>query len=381
MEFLFSLPAEGISSINFMLRKTFFFLLLFLFFCSSSSAESAIKNIFSLGGIRIATSEISVLSLRTYIESGDFVFAGDGNLFVTERKSPSFESLVLRTAEYDNGTFGIRFSPLSNITFGSGLLIKNYSGTVAGPILLNNQQIGAKSYYISNIFAYEAFGTSSHIYGVRFSQDFQFLSLGESYVADPNIFGYSVDFTIPLGFDTYLYGEAARLKEYGSGTSLGILWGYNLILVGASARVERRFLDSDFIPEYFNSEYEINPIDLLMVRETTFRKDGILAEVRATLLGSANFNIVYENYEGSNYIFGSDLSLNLFDILVLGAFVKQPAFKNFRTVSGAQGDAVGGGIELRLTESITLAGNYKKVYNPTDKCVDESTYIEAKLSF
>ncbi|MCL5031061.1 MAG: hypothetical protein M1480_18810 [Bacteroidetes bacterium] len=59
-------------------------------------------------------------------------------------------------------------------------------------------------------------------------------------------------------FDLQLYADYAKIINYGSGVATGIMVDVNgLGILNASAKLERRFNNAQYIPSYFNSMYEI----------------------------------------------------------------------------------------------------------------------------
>jgi hypothetical protein len=59
-------------------------------------------------------------------------------------------------------------------------------------------------------------------------------------------------------FDATVYYDFAKIINFGSGTSLGLILEYDSWgVVKASAKMERRFNGDNYIPSYFNSLYEV----------------------------------------------------------------------------------------------------------------------------
>jgi len=80
---------------------------------------------------------------------------------------------------------------------------------------------------------------------------------------DSSITISGLDVELPLlytgPFFSHIYADYARIHSYGSGKSIGIelgLWKLSDLLT-VSAKVERRFLGTRFLPSYFDAFYEV----------------------------------------------------------------------------------------------------------------------------
>lgn len=161
------------------------------------------------------------------------------------------------------------------------------------------------------------------------------LEFGASYVTDVNpdnskeskdaIYEWGADIGLPIikskFFTTTLYGDYAKINDYGDGTAVGIMATMpNLIgLLGIHAKLEKRFLNDQFLPNYFNTLYElerqaINAADYdLAVSGLLTKKDllasstkteGIFGELAGHILGKVR---LVGNYQQLNSVKNSGI--------------------------------------------------------------------------
>ena len=386
------------------LEISVFFLILFFGFNSTSFGfqllpdlqEENFINKYRFGYIEVNKVGTGLFSWTPELEIGDFSLAVDFNLPMGDSKPYGTENIVLRRAEYDGGVFGICYGILDDLTFGAGLLMKKYNSWSRGPLILNNRQTGVTGFYSADILEIEGFGAWNNVYGLRLSEELMYsLTLGQSIIADadgmkieamggggareyPAMVGYSVDARIPVIFDFELYSEMAHLGGHGSAYSVGLLWGFKRIFAAATVRVEKRFVDHDFIPNYFNSDYEINPIYIDDYSASKERKDGILVELRTQAPGVAFLDVIYEYYEGSDPTFTQEATLKLFNFFI-SAYFKQPSFHDFRELDFDEGTIFKGSVGYKFSNSITVYSSYKKAYNPFLGQIDETNFFEVEL--
>lgn len=381
-------------------------LLLVLFFGFSSTSfgfqllpalhEENFVNKYRFGYIEANKVGTGLFSWTPELEIGDFSMAMDFNFPIGDSKPYGTENIVLRKAEYDGGVFGVCYGILDDLTFGPGLLMKKYNSWSRGPLILSNWQTGVTGFYSAGILEIEGFGAWNNVYGLRLSEELIYsLTLGQSIIADadgmkiesmggggareyPAMVGYSIDARIPVVFDFELYSEIAHLAGHGSGYSAGLLWGFKRIFAAATIRMERRFIDHNFIPNYFDSDYEINPIDIDAYTAFSEIKDGILVELRAQAPGVAFLDVIYEKYEGSDPIFTQEATLKLFNFFI-STYFKQPNFHDFRELDFDEGTIFKGSVGYKVSNSITVYSSYKKAYNPFLGQIDETNFFEVEL--
>jgi hypothetical protein len=102
--------------------------------------------------------------------------------------------------------------------------------------------------------------------------------VGSSYVTDVNpdnrtktkdgISEWGVDIGLPIIqtqiFNTTIYADYAKIPNFGDGKAVGIMGGFPdvLGLIGINAKYEYRFLNDQFLPNYFNMLYEMERNEL-----------------------------------------------------------------------------------------------------------------------
>lgn len=350
------------------------------------------------GYLKIGSAESAVFVIGNDLEYGDFSLSFDIIGIAGEKKPAEIDTIILRDLEYDTGTFGIAYSELKDVTFGQGLLVSNYSPWSRGPSLLSNKGVGLRSYYDGDIYSIDSFGTWSHVYGVRLEQDFfPFFILGETFATDADGFdlkqssgttknikkmtGYGADLRTEIFEDTNFYVEAAKLEEYGSAYSLGIIFERDRIFLNTLFSVERRFIDPNFIPGYFGPFYESAPIDISLVEADKRGKDGYLVKFDTMVLGFVDFNLILETYDLGRPAFGGDLRLWAIRDLYLRILYREPSYSGFRVEDFENSKIVGGSITYDVTSSVTIGTHYKKSFNPALGEVDESSFGEVKYYF
>jgi hypothetical protein len=348
-----------------------------------------------LGYIKVGTKEVGNLAWRPDFRLGPLGLGLDVNIPLGEEKPSGYENVVLRFVEYDDGKRGLRYGVIDKLTWGHGLLMKNYSTRIAGPVLLNNEQLGFKGYVDKDKFAVRVLGTKSSVYGIRLEEKIHpLLSLGQTYITDTDgvklagttevqkVSGIGLDATVPLPLNLEGFAEWAQLVDHGSGVSLGLSWGMDVMVASASFLAEYRMLDNGFVPGYFNSDYETDPINLASAEATGNVKNGYLAQLGVNALGLAKLVVAYENYNDSDSAsVNADLSAKLPMNVEVSGYYKQPKFTNFRSLSFEEGAILGGAVAYPVNPFTKIVVHYKKVYNPDTAQVEESQYYELRLSF
>ena len=350
------------------------------------------------GYLRLSTAESAVFVIGNDLEYGDFSLSFDILAIAGQKKPAEIDTIILRDLEYDTGTYGIAYTELRDVTFGQGLLVSNYSPWSRGPSLLSNKGGGLRSYYDGDIYSVDSFGTWSHVYGVRLEQDFfPFFILGETYAADVDGFdlkqssgatknirkmtGYGADLRTEVFEDTNFYVEAAKLEEYGSAYSLGIIFERDRVFLNTLFSVERRFIDPNFIPGYFGPFYESVPIDISLVEADKGGRDGYLVKFDTMILGFVDFNLILETCDAGRPAFGGDLTVWFIKDVNLRVLYREPGYSVFRVESFEDAKIVGGSLTYDITSSIALGGHYKKTFNPLLGNVEESSFGEVKYYF
>lgn len=381
-----------------MLRITRFALLFTLLLaCTAVADQGFLSNAISLGYIKAGSSEIGAAAWHPDIRLGPWSMGFDGYLPIGNQKPQGFDSIVFRYAEYNDGQKGLRYGVLDNLTWGHGLLMKNYSSRTAGPITQNNQQTAVKAFFNSDRIGVQAMSTWSHIYAFRLTEKVNpFLVLGQSYITDtdgpsvkqpdgttiknPSISGMAVDASVPLPMNFEGYAETAALFDHGMGATIGIDWGMEALVFSAGFNAGYRLIDNKFVPGYFNADYETNPVNLSSYEATGQNKNGYIAEFNLLAADTLKLNALYEAYYGSNASLNANAETQL-DKIFASAYFKQPNFQDFRSLTLEQGAIIGYALGYKINSNLMLVLNYKKAYDPVLGSVVESQYYEAKLMF
>ena len=351
----------------------------------------------SIGYIKVGTSEVATLGWHPDLKFGPWGLGGDVNLAMGDNKPSQLETAVLRYVEYDDLKKGLRYGVLDGLTLGHGLIMKNYTSRLGNQVLQTNEQMGFKGYLDLDQYVVRAMGTKNSIYYFRLEERINpMLTLGEYYVTDstgraitqtdgstrqfPSISAIGVDATVPLPANFEGYAEAGQLLNHGSGFSAGLSWAYNAMVADASFLAEYRMLDKGFVPSYFGSDYNINPIDLASAEASGKAKNGMLAQLTVNALGLASLKAVYESYQDSNSSLTADLAAKLSEQISVRGYYKQPNFVDYRSITLEQGAVLGADVAYKINPNMSLVTHYKQAYNPTKGIVESSQYYEIALN-
>ncbi len=354
-----------------------------------------LSNGISLGYIKAGSAEVVALAWRPDFKLGPLGVGLDVNIPMGENKPQGYDSVVLRYAEFNDGQKGLRYGMLDGVTWGRGLLMKNYSTRTAGPIAQNNEQTAFKGFVNADRVGVQFMTTWSHIYAVRLTEKVNpILTLGQSYITDtdgpsilepngarvhyPSVAGAALDASVPLPLNFEGYAEAATLFDHGSGTTFGITWGMEAMIFSAAFDAGYRSLDKKFAPGYFSADYETNPINLSSYEANGKDKNGYVAELKVLAANVLKLDALYEAYNGSNTALTANAAAEL-DRLTASVYFKQPNFQDFRSLSLEQGAIVWYALGYKINPNTLLVGNYKKAYDPVLGRVVESQYYEVRL--
>ena len=360
---------------------------------AEASQLSASLGGLSLGYYKVGTDEVANLTWHPDFKYGPIGLGLDVNAALGQDKPPEYSDLVLRYVEYDDGKRGLRYGVIKNLTWGHGMLMRDYSTVATGPILLNNNQLAIKAYLDMDSYVVRVLKTNSNVHAVRVEERVHpLLTLGQTYITDADgvqlpgttevqkVSAYGIDASVPLPYNFEGYAEYAHMIDHGSGFSTGVSWGADFFVASASFLTEYRLLDSNFVPGYFDSEYETNPINLTSAEATGNVKNGYLAEMKANVMDMASAKLVYENYNDSDAAVKGELFARLpRDVEVTGYYI-QPSFVDFRSLTLEEGAIVGGSIAYPINFFTKIVIHYKKAYNNETEQVEESQYYELRLS-
>lgn len=321
------------------------------------------------------------------------------NIPITPQGQPiGVDNVVVRYAEYSGSKWGLRYGILNNVTLANGLLVSNYSTSTKGGIIQTDGQTGVRAYYNWDYAAVECFGTWTGVYGVRLTENvLPFLTLGQYMAGDtdgikqvkpdgttkqfPSQSGWGLDASVPLFPGASLFAEYAKLNNYGGGFTGGLNAGYSFLIGKIGLKAERRILDYNFVPGYYNDEYEVNPIDIVSYEATSTNKNGYALSVYGDILSRAKFIAILEQYNDSNASLRAEALADLTDAYFLGVSYVQPNFRDFRTLDASDGAIITTKLGYKINPFTQVIANYKKAYDPVQGKVVETQWYEVSLSF
>ncbi len=190
------------------------------------------------------------------VGSLDHYTLGHGSLINQYNNSPSIDKRSIGLAlDLDFDKFGFE-SIYSDFSQGSVLGFRGYARplqftTLASIPVLGKMEVGASFASDFNEYA----GVTS---GYIDPADGKFVVLNDR--KETQMFGIDLGFPIVrtsvLNVD--LYADYAKIVDFGDGASSGVLVSLSgMGLLTADVRFERRWMNDQFIPAYFNSLYEI----------------------------------------------------------------------------------------------------------------------------
>lgn len=371
---------------------------------STAPDASQMASRFSNGiGIGIGTANGQTSSVGRW--NPDFSFGNlsvglDINFAVGEKKDPNIETIVIRNIGYNTSSWGIKYGLLSGVTFGQGLLISNYSTITKGGIIQSNKQTGLRGYYKFGIYGVDALYTWSNLYVLRVTEDLYYqlpITLGQYYITDSDGVnfkktdgtsqnysspsGIGVDAQVPLIWGTYAFAEYAKLLNHGGGFTAGLSAGYDFGVAKTNFRAERRFIEYNFIPGYFNENYETNPINITSYEANSSSKDGYKVALNTEVLSKGYATAVLEGYNGSNSALKADAYADITQDYFASASFYQPNFKDARSLDLQQGAIITGKMGYKLNQFTNVIANYKKAYDPDLGKIVETQWYEMKFVF
>ncbi len=308
------------------------------------------------------------------------------------------DNMVVRYLEYATTDWGARYGLISNVTYGAGLMMSNYTTVLKGGLIPSDQQAGLRAYYKKDIYSLEVLGTWSRVYGARATQQvLPYLTFGQYFVCDadgitqirpdgtqkvfPSQSGWGVDAMAPFFLNSVLFAEYAKLNNYGGGLSAGISAGYDLALARLNFKAEKRYLDKDFVPEYYNEEYETNPVDIVSYEAAGISRDGYKVSMTGDVLNTAKFWAVLEGYNGSNSALKAEASANLGSQYFAAAGYYQPNFVDARSLDLREGAIITTKLGYKVNPFTQVIANAKRAYDPDQGKVVVTQWYEVALSF
>jgi hypothetical protein len=279
------------------------------------------------------------------------------------------ESLVVKYVEYDNGKLGVSYSPIENLSFGHGLLLNDLSTAYYQPAFSTNKQRGLKVDYDLGGIVVEGVGTYSHLYGISLKDISLFnMNFGLEYLSDARMVsaeGYGRSacgayVELPLTEEFGLFAEEASTSNGGEGALAGISLDYDLIFAFSKITLAGASFNDRFIPGYFTSGYDLDPVDFVSLESKTGRRYGTMVSLDTGILGFIDLNYRNESYTDGGCANSGSFLISPFGGLNITGFVKELSFLDYRAVKGVDSDLIGGSIEYDMGGGMNASLNYKK---------------------
>ncbi|MBD3226281.1 MAG: hypothetical protein GF313_16250 [Caldithrix sp.] len=234
-----------------------------------------------------------------------------------------------------NDPLYVRVGSLQSATLGNGFIMGYYSNEAdydrrkIGLVFDADFDAFGFESMTSNLGDMEIVGGRAYVRpllatGIPFIKNLEF---GATYATDldpdnrndtnDGIYEWGADIGLPIiqtkVFNSSIYGDYAKINHYGEGKAFGIKAGIpNFIGVfGLYAKLEKRFLGDQFLPNYFNTLYELERKELaaeyygvqgLSLTKEDFlamaeAKEGIFGELAGQILGKIT---LLGNYQSIN---------------------------------------------------------------------------------
>ena len=206
----------------------------------------------------------------------DYYNLGHGTIMYQYNNSPSIDNRKIGlVADIDFGEFGFE-SIYSTFAEAGVTAIRAYVRPIkftslADFPIISNLEVGGT--YAADFNKYS---------GVVFTPNLN----SSGFIADDKgrmqIVG--VDLGLPIikssMLNIQLYSDFNKIINYGSGVAAGITVDLNgLGILNASAKMERRFNNAQYIPSYFNSMYEVERYKIDTVNNSPFSKATLLSSI------------------------------------------------------------------------------------------------------
>lgn len=127
---------------------------------------------------------------------------------------------------------------------------------------------------------------------------------------DDDVTEWGLDIGLPIlkseTFTTTLYYDFAKFVDFGSGNAIGVdlTMPDFLGLFSLSAKLERRFLGEQFLPNYFNTLYELERViieegtDKRTILENTGKTEGVFGQLAGNIAGKIKLIGSYQRQHG-----------------------------------------------------------------------------------
>lgn len=362
--------------------KRYFIFTMLLFTAFAAYADSL-----NVGVVTLPGDAYSVISLNNNYSDDTFEYSVDLNCNLSN-KDLGMESVVLRSFEYDNGTIWFNYRPLDMYNVGYGLLVNNLSTDLLHPSFPRNDHSALITSYDGDWFYTEAFGTYSHLYGVQVNDinilglKFGFEAVCDAATAERTAFSRSVTgafVELPLNDLVKIYGEVASSANGGIGTLTGVEFSRDMIMADFSLTVSAVSFNNKFIPGYFTSGYDVNPLDVTLLETADIIRFGQITTFSTMVIGLIDLDLTNENYVDGGSATSWAIMLTPTDQLKVSAFQKEFAFSDYRRVIGNAANIIGIEVGYDLGFGIASATFKKGITADVDKPF-ETSYITIGFS-
>lgn len=343
---------------------------------------------FDIGCFSDAQMTSGVLSVNGDYSFSDFSLSATLNLNLSNNNY-GLESLVISDLEYDDGKLGVMYAPIKGATFGYGLLVRDFDTTKYQPPFLKNEQCGLRMDYDFGDFTLEGMGTYSHLYGFQIKDiDILNMNIGLECLSDSTqisseSFGrsaYGAYIEIPLSDEISLFGESASVSNGGEGNLAGVSFDYDLIFAYSKISVASVSFNDRFVPGYFTSGYDLDPVDFSSLEANGKRRDGTMITLNSGVLGIFAFGLTNENYRDGGHATSGDCLITITDKVNITGYVNELSFSDFRPIKGADSNMEGGSIEYKIVQGISASLNYKKTIGGEDTKPYDATFVKVSLN-
>lgn len=329
------------------------------------------------------------MSLRTERSDGTFSYSAILNANLSGRDL-GIESLVLEYATYDDGVTGIHFAPLDFYDMGYGLFVNDMSTHMYQPSFQRNDQNALMFDRDLDWCNVEAFGTASHLYGGEVSGiTLAGMNFGLEWVSDSRMtssegFGRSglgLMAEIPLNDLLSIIGESASTSNGGEGTLAGISLGHNMMVAFTKLTVAAVSFNDKFVPGYFTTGYDVDPIDFSSLESSSSRRYGTMVSMDTSVMGLFDLDLTSENYSDGGSANSGKVFITPSDKFSFTAFVKQLSFDELRPTARGDSDFAGGSLRYRLNDTTSLNYNYLKTPSIETLKSYDTSYLTLSFEF
>jgi hypothetical protein len=354
----------------------------FIFVILVILSNSAYADTIDVGVVTVPGDAYSVISLDHDYSDENLAYSLKFNGNMSD-KDLGVESIVLRSFEYSDDYFGVNYEPLKNYDLGHGLLVNNLSTDLWHPSFPKNDQSALITSYDGDFFYAEAFGTYSHLYGAQvksrniFGLKFGVEAVSDAATFEPTSFSRSATgafVELPINDIMTIYSEAATSANGGVGALTGVTFAQDMMVADFSLDISAVSFNKSFVPGYFTSGYDVNPLDTASLEASDIRRYGQIATLSTTVVGLFDLDISNENYIDGGTATSWSILLTPTDQLAVSVFQKEFAFSDYRRVVGNAANMIGGSVSYDLGFGTASAIFKKGISDDTDKPY-ETSYI------